>query len=79
MKIRWSIFVYVIKTHIVILAVFITVALIWILLGYEKPTVDRTKFYLWCIAWVGLVIYLIKSKIDLEKEEEYRKELDKND
>jgi len=79
MKIRWSIIGYVIKIHVVTLVAFSAVALIWILLGYDEPTVDLTKIYLWCIAWVGLVIYLVKSKIDIEKEEEYRKELEEED
>ncbi len=79
MKIRWSIIGYVVKIHAVTLVVFGAIAFIYILLGYDKPTLDLTKFYLWCIAWIALVVYLINSKIAEEKEEEYRKELEKED
>ena len=79
MKIRWSIIGYVIKIHAITLVVFGAIAFIYILLGYDKPKLDLTKFYLWCIAWIGLVIYLVNSKIAMEKEEQYRKELEKED
>ncbi|MBT8112953.1 MAG: hypothetical protein KJO81_01900 [Gammaproteobacteria bacterium] len=79
MKIRWSIIGYVIKIHVVTLIAFSAVAMIFILLDYKKPTVDPTKFYLWFIAWIAVVIYIVKSKIDIEREEEYRKELEKED
>lgn len=79
MRVRWSIIGYVIKIHVVTLIVFSAVAMIFILLDYKKPTVDPTKFYLWFIAWIAVVIYIVKSKIDIEREEEYRKELEKED
>ena len=79
MKIRWSIIGYIIKIHAITLVVFGVIAFIYILLGNDKPKLDLTKFYLWFIAWIGLVIYLVNSKIAMEKEEQYRKELEKED
>ena len=77
MKIRWSIIKYVIKIHVVTLLTFSAIAYIYIMLSYDKLTLDLTKFYLWCIVWIGLVVYLVNSKIAMEQEEEYKKELEK--
>ena len=77
MKIRWSISRSVIKIHVVTLLTVSAIAYIYIMLSYDKLTLDLTKFYLWCIVWIGLVVYLVNSKIAMEQEEEYKKELEK--